>query len=112
LVGNGRANHAGSGDADVLAAVIAETALPAPDSDDVDGNTRFYGFECINLGDGSDPWPEAQLEAIARVCAAICRAHGWGAPSVIGHLEWTLRKIDPKGFSMASMRTRVAALLA
>jgi hypothetical protein len=112
LVGNGRANHAGSGDADVLAAVIAETAPPAPDHDDVDGNTRFYGFECVNLGDGSDPWPEAQLEAIARVCAAICRAHGWGAGSVIGHLEWTIRKIDPKGFSMASMRTRIAALLA
>ncbi|MEU9555061.1 peptidoglycan-binding protein [Streptomyces fumanus] len=112
LVGNGRANHAGSGDADVLAAVVAETALPAPNSDDVDGNTRFYGFECVNLGDGSDPWPEAQLKAIARVCAAICRAHGWSAASVIGHLEWTFRKIDPKGFSMASMRDRVAALLA
>ncbi|GAA4784066.1 peptidoglycan-binding protein [Streptomyces ziwulingensis] len=112
LVGNGRANHAGLGDAGVLAAVIAETVLPAPDSDDVDGNTRFYGFECINLGDGSDPWPEAQLEALARVCAAVCRRHGWGAASVIGHLEWTFRKIDPTGFSMASMRTRIAALLA
>ncbi|WP_320784692.1 peptidoglycan-binding protein [Streptomyces sp. CRN 30] len=112
LVGNGRANHAGLGDADVLAAVIAETALPAANSDDVDGNTRFYGFECVNLGDGSDPWPEAQLEAVARTAAAICRAHGWGAASVIGHLEWTFRKIDPKGFSMASMRDRIAALLA
>ncbi|CAM5654994.1 peptidoglycan-binding protein [Streptomyces fumanus] len=112
LVGNGRANHAGSGDADVLDAVVAETALPAPNSDDVDGNTRFYGFECVNLGDGSDPWPEAQLKAISRVCAALCRAHGWSAASVIGHLEWTIRKIDPKGFSMASMRDRVAALLA
>ena len=29
LVGYGRANHAGSGDGDVLAAVIAEKALPA-----------------------------------------------------------------------------------
>ncbi|MET9529670.1 peptidoglycan-binding protein [Streptomyces sp. NPDC006649] len=112
LVGNGRANHAGLGDDDVLTAVINETALPAPDEDDTDGNTRFYGFECVNLGDGSDPWPEAQLEAIARVSAAICRAHGWHAASVIGHLEWTSRKIDPKGFSMVSMRTRVAALLA
>ncbi|NEA43246.1 peptidoglycan-binding protein [Streptomyces sp. SID11385] len=112
LVGNGRANHAGSGDPDVLAAVIAETPLPAPDETGADGNTRFYGFECVNLGDGSDPWPEAQLEGIARACAAICRAHGWTAASVIGHLEWTNQKIDPKGFSMASMRTRVAALLA
>ncbi|MFE2376382.1 peptidoglycan-binding protein [Streptomyces sp. NPDC059398] len=112
LVGNGRANHAGLGDGDVLTAVVNETALPAPHKDDTDGNARFYGFECINLGDGSDPWPEAQLEGIARVSAAICRAHGWHAPSVIGHLEWTSQKIDPKGFSMASMRTRVAALLA
>ncbi|WP_328329601.1 MULTISPECIES: peptidoglycan-binding protein [unclassified Streptomyces] len=112
LVGNGRANHAGSGDDDVLTAVINETALPAPDEDNTDGNARFYGFECINLGDGSDPWPEAQLEAIARVSAAICRAHGWHAASVIGHLEWTDKKIDPKGFSMASMRNRVAAVLA
>ncbi|NED87096.1 N-acetylmuramoyl-L-alanine amidase [Streptomyces sp. SID11233] len=112
LVGNGRANHAGSGDADVLAAVISESPLPAPDTNDTDGNTHFYGFECVNLGNGSDPWPEAQLEAVARVSAAICRAHGWHAASVIGHLEWTDQKIDPKGFSMASMRSRVAALLA
>ncbi|WP_328318840.1 peptidoglycan-binding protein [Streptomyces sp. NBC_00388] len=112
LVGNGRANHAGRGDGDVLTAVINETALPVPNDEDTDGNTHFYGFECVNLGDGSDPWPEAQLEGIARVAAAICRTHGWHAASVIGHLEWTSRKIDPKGFSMASLRTRVAALLA
>ncbi|MEU1128246.1 peptidoglycan-binding protein [Streptomyces sp. NPDC005899] len=112
LVGNGRANHAGLGDDDVLTAVVNETALPVPDENNTDGNARFYGFECVNLGDGSDPWPEAQLEAVARVSAAICRAHGWNAASVIGHLEWTNTKIDPKGFSMASMRSRVAALLA
>ncbi|MDT0424822.1 peptidoglycan-binding protein [Streptomyces evansiae] len=112
LVGNGRANHAGSGDSAVLAAVVAERALPAPHRQDTDGNTRFYGFECENLGNGKDPWPEAQLTAIARVSAALCRAHGWGAASVIGHREWTNQKIDPAGFTMASLRSRVAALLA
>jgi hypothetical protein len=113
LVGNGRANHAGAGDPDVLAAVVAERAtLPAPRLRTTDGNTHFYGFECVNMGDGKDPWPEVQLDAIARASAAVCRAHGWHAASVIGHKEWTDAKIDPVGFTMASMRTRVAARLA
>lgn len=107
LVGHGRANHAGAGDSDVLAAVIAEKRLPPDHRADTDGNRYFYGFECENLGDGEDPWPAAQLDAMARASAALCRAHGWTARSVVGHLEWRPGKIDPKGFTMASMRTRV-----
>ncbi|WP_260462184.1 N-acetylmuramoyl-L-alanine amidase [Streptomyces sp. TRM72054] len=108
LVGNGRANHAGSGDPDVLRAVINETALPADNEATADGNRHFYGFECINLGDGKDPWPAAQLLAIEKVSAAICRHHGWSERSVIGHLEWQPGKVDPRGFTMASMRGRIA----
>ena len=108
LVGNGRANHAGSGDGDVLAAVQNETPLPADNAADTDGNAHFYGFECINLGDGKDPWPEVQLEAVEKAAAAICRAHRWSERSVIGHLEWQPGKVDPRGFTMASMRARVA----
>ncbi|MFF5125876.1 peptidoglycan-binding protein [Streptomyces syringium] len=111
LVGNGRSNHAGLGDGDVLNAVIEERSLPAPNENNTDGNARFYGFECINLGDGEDPWPAAQLEAIEKVSAAICRAHGWTERSVIGHKEWTNNKIDPKGFTMSSMRSRIADCL-
>lgn len=120
LVGYGRANHAGLGDDDVLAAVINERALPADNEANTDGNSRFYGFECINLGDNADPWPEAQVEAIARAAAGICRAHGWGAESVIGHSEWQPGKIDPRGpigrkggpaLTMARIRARVAELL-
>ncbi|WP_432094871.1 peptidoglycan-binding protein [Streptomyces sp. bgisy100] len=107
LVGNGRANHAGLGDDDVLRAVINETALPADNEANTDGNRHFYGFECINLGNGNDPWPAAQLTAIEKAAAAICRAHGWTQRSVIGHLEWQPGKIDPKGFTMNSMRTRI-----
>ncbi|RMI46018.1 peptidoglycan-binding protein [Streptomyces triticirhizae] len=107
LVGHGRANHAGAGDGDVLAAVIAERALPPDNEADTDGNPHFYGFECVNLGDGKDPWPEAQLLAIERAAAAICRAHGWNHRSVIGHLEWQPGKIDPRGFTMDAMRERV-----
>ncbi|GGU26345.1 peptidoglycan recognition protein family protein [Streptomyces violascens] len=112
LIGNGRANHAGKGDGDVLQAVIAERSLPAANEADTDGNTRFYGWECENLGDGRDPWPAAQLDAIERVSAALCRAHGWSSASVIGHLEWQPGKVDPKGFTMGSLRGRVASRLA
>ncbi|GGZ13458.1 N-acetylmuramoyl-L-alanine amidase [Streptomyces nitrosporeus] len=119
LVGNGRANHAGGGDPAVLQRVIAEDygdRPPAPHEHEgsagaVDGNARFYGFECVNLGDGEDPWPAAQLDAIERVSAAICRAHGWTARSVIGHLEWSDWKVDPRGFTMPSLRNLIATRL-
>ncbi|WP_258312066.1 N-acetylmuramoyl-L-alanine amidase, partial [Streptomyces sp. ZEA17I] len=119
LISAGRANHAGGGDPAVLARVVAEDygdRPPAPRAHDgsagaVDGNARFYGFECVNLGDGKDPWPAAQLEAIERASAALCRAHRWTARSVIGHAEWSAAKIDPRGFTMTSMRTRIATRL-
>ncbi|WP_329300823.1 peptidoglycan-binding protein [Streptomyces sp. NBC_00659] len=111
LVGHGRTNHAGSGSTAVLSAVIAEkTPPPAPGPDAVDGNARFYGFEIENLGTGRDPYPTAQLDAVERLSTALCRAHGWSAASVIGHKEWTRRKIDPS-FSMPGMRTRIDARL-
>ncbi|MET9140589.1 N-acetylmuramoyl-L-alanine amidase [Streptomyces parvulus] len=111
LVGYGRANHAGLGDDDVLRAVIDEKALPSDNEANTDGNRHFYGFECENLGDGDDPWPAAQLEAIERAAAAICRHHGWNERSVIGHLEWQPGKVDPRGFTMASMRSRIGGRL-
>ncbi|OON81219.1 N-acetylmuramoyl-L-alanine amidase [Streptomyces tsukubensis] len=112
LVGYGRANHAGLGDDDVLRAVIAEKkTLPHDNESNTDGNRHFYGFECENLGDGEDPWPEAQLEAIEQVSAAICRHHGWTERSVIGHLEWQPGKVDPRGFTMKEMRARIGARL-
>ena len=111
LVGYGRANHAGLGDDDVLQAVTDEKTLPPDNEANTDGNRAFYGFECENLGDGKDPWPAAQLEAIEKASAALCRAHGWDEDSVIGHLEWQPGKIDPKGFTMRSMRARIGQRL-
>jgi hypothetical protein len=110
VVGYGRTNHAGPGDPDVLNAVIREsyaTVPPAPNQATTDGNARFYGFECENKGDGKDPWPDAQLLAVEKACAALCDAHGWNEKSVIGHLEWQPGKPDPRGFTMTSMRTRI-----
>ncbi|MEU3860884.1 N-acetylmuramoyl-L-alanine amidase [Streptomyces sp. NPDC028722] len=111
LVGYGRANHAGLGDDEVLRAVIAERGLPPDNEANTDGNRHFYGFECENLGDGEDPWPQAQLDAIERVSAAVCRYHGWTERSVIGHREWQPGKVDPRGFTMAWLRERVGERL-
>ncbi|QFQ97817.1 N-acetylmuramoyl-L-alanine amidase [Streptomyces phaeolivaceus] len=111
LVGYGRTNHAGRGSTAAYDAVRHGTAIPSrPGADAVDGNAHFYGFEIENLGNGRDPYPDAQLAAVERVAAAVCRAHGWGAGRVIGHKEWTTRKIDPT-FSMAGMRTRITKRL-
>lgn len=114
LVGYGRANHAGLGDSDVLAAVIAEKAPPADNEATVDGNRHFYGWECENMGDGKDPWPAVQIEAIVRVITALCRHHDWSARSAIRHLDWQPGKVDPRGPGMDwdDILARVAARLA
>jgi hypothetical protein len=121
LVGNGRANHAGGGDRDVLNAVVAESYATKPPAThtheggagSVDGNAHFYGFECVNQGDGKDPWPDAQVQAMVKASTALCRAHKWGAKSTIGHLEWSDWKSDPKGAAveMPKMRDYTAAAL-
>ncbi|MFE9934447.1 N-acetylmuramoyl-L-alanine amidase [Streptomyces sp. NPDC005533] len=112
LIGYGRTNHAGSGSAALLDALRRNAPIPVRTGrDTVDGNARFYGFEIENLGDGHDPYPAAQLDAVERVCAAISRAHGWSSGRVVAHKEWTRRKADPS-FSMAEMRAQVAARLA
>ena len=114
MCSSGRANHAGLGDSDVLNAVRTEsyaTRPPAPNQRNADGNDPFYGFECENLGDGEDPWPNAQRNAMVKASAAICRLYGWTAKSVIGHLEWTNQKVDPRGFAMSTFRTQVAECL-
>lgn len=97
MVGNGRANHAGLGDDDVLRDVIAERGLSGDNEANTDGNARFYGLEIVNLGNGRDVYPAAQYDAAVRWAAAICRAHDWSAKSVIGHKEWQPGKIDPHG---------------
>lgn len=113
MVGHGRANHAGSGDDDVLQAVINESAPLPPDNEtNTDGNRHFYGFECINRGDGFDPWPPAQVAAMVRASTALAKLHGWTERSVIGHLEWQPGKVDPRGVAMSSLREGVRSRLA
>ncbi|WP_324290165.1 peptidoglycan-binding protein [Streptomyces antarcticus] len=112
MVGNGRANHAGTFAQNAVDAAVSESAThPRPDATEpVDGNSRFYGIEIENRGDNKDPYPDVQYKAAVRWAAAICRFHGWTADSVIGHKEGTRRKIDPT-FDMGQFRKDVAAQL-
>lgn len=112
LLGNGRTNHAGSVDLDVLNALIAEKSpLPVDDQANADGNDVLYGLEIENLGNGTDPYPAGQYDEAVRWAAAICRAHGWSERSVAGHKEVQPGKVDPS-FDMDVFRAAVAARLA
>ena len=122
LISNGRANHAGTFAQNAHNAVVNESSNhPAPSSSEpVDGNRHYYGIEIENLGNGVDFYPTAQYNKAVLWAAAICRAHGWSANSIIGHKEGTRRKIDPKGpvgssngadFTMNKFRADVQARL-
>ncbi|MFE5542763.1 peptidoglycan-binding protein [Streptomyces sp. NPDC056534] len=99
MLSAGRANHAGTFAANAFNAMRDEAKThPRPDAaEPIDGNRHCYGIEIENLGNGKDVYPAAQYDAAVRWAAAICRAHGWSAQSVIGHKEGTRRKTDPAG---------------
>jgi hypothetical protein len=112
MIGNGRANHAGLVDGDVIHALVAESSpLPTDDRADTDGNDCLYGLEIENLGNGKDPYPGAQYRQAVLWAAAICRAHGWSEKSVAGHKEVQPGKIDPS-FDMDVFRADVKKQLA
>lgn len=101
LIGWGRANHAGAGDPDVLAAVKAESALPTDNESSIDGNSHFYGVEIWYSG--SHKMTDAQYASLRKLSAAICDFHGWTEGSVIGHGEWgSPGKWDP-GYAPGKM---------
>ena len=115
VISGGHANHAGHGAQKVLDELTAGlvpsgTAAQRGLKDSMVGNSFFYGFENENWGDGVDPWPEPQLDAMARAAAALCHLHGWRADRVIAHKEWTSRKPDPS-FSMGDFRSRVSRFM-
>jgi hypothetical protein len=99
LVAANIASHAGQGAAEVLALVQAGSAVQgdARDrgyKDAVFGNTPFYGIEVENAGVDGDPYPDAQIDALVKICAALCSANGWTADRIVHHRQWTVRKID------------------
>ena len=112
MIGNGRANHAGLVDLDVIRALTAEASpLPKDDQANADGNDCLYGLEIENRGNGVDPYPVSQYTQAVLWAAAICRAHGWSEKSVAGHKECQPGKIDPS-FDMDVFRADVKRQLA
>lgn len=94
LCAAGRANHAGAGGWKGL-----------------NGNADVWGTEMNNLGTPADPWPEVQLEAMARLAACTAEFSGFGASMVCGHKEWATppgRKSDPHTIDMDAFRRWVA----
>jgi hypothetical protein len=82
-------------------------------------NSSAIGIEAGNDGKG-EPWPEAQQNSYAALCAELCDAYGIGVGQVHGHAEWAPeRKVDPAGpsrwapqggtWNMDAMRGDVAA---
>lgn len=83
-----------------------------------DGNSHFIGIEAENTGETTGPraeaWPDIQMQAYMRVCAAIIGHIGGGVAMVAGHKEYALpkgRKDDPS-FDMVMFRAGVAQLVA
>jgi hypothetical protein len=121
-VSGGISNHAGPGSRRALVEVTNDLPLGGTARSPVRGTTArerglpddaergagfFYGFENENLGDELDPWPPVQFDAMVEASATLCRAHCWTPDRIIGHAEWTSRKPDPLGFTMADFRARV-----
>jgi peptidoglycan hydrolase-like protein with peptidoglycan-binding domain len=98
----------------VIAAGSANHAGPGRWRGVTTGNSSFIGIEAENSGRQDDDWPEVQLDALRRGCAAILKHIGADQGMVCGHKEWALpagRKPDPL-FDMPEFRERVGAVLA
>jgi len=75
------------------------------------GNAHAIGIEAEATGTGA--WPEVQMDAYARLCAALVKAFGLSVSRVLGHKEICApvgRKVDPN-FNMNDFRARVTAAL-
>ncbi|WIY24520.1 peptidoglycan recognition protein family protein [Parasedimentitalea psychrophila] len=80
----------------VIAAGVANHAGRGEWKGVTTGNSSFIGIEAENTGLSNDfPWPDVQMDAYARGCAAILSHIGAPVSMCCGHKEWTKRKIDP-----------------
>lgn len=109
ICGAGVAWHAGGDEARTPAWAKGQVQIRTrhPNKWQSIGNAKTIGIEAVNAGDGTQAWPEKQVDAYARVCAAICWYLGLPVDRVIGHKEFApSRKIDPN-FDMSAFRRRV-----
>jgi hypothetical protein len=94
----------------IVAAGLAYHAGPGAYKGVTAGNQHMLGIEAENDGVG-EKWPDIQMEAYAKGCAALAKHCGFSVDMVIGHKEWApKRKIDPT-FDMAQFRERVKGFM-
>lgn len=100
IISAGKANHAGLGAAQALKTLRAgkPPAGSAKDlgyADKVGGNEVLVGFEILSPGNGTR-LPDKDWDVALRAATAILKDLGHrDADRIIGHAEWTSRKIDP-----------------
>lgn len=102
VVAAGRSNHGGAG------------LWPFPKANIGNKANRYtIGIEAENVGTGKEKWPEVQLDAYKRGCAAICKKLKLNPMvAIAGHKEYApRRKIDPALIDMGQFRKDVAALM-
>lgn len=96
FVAAGRCNHAGEGGP--LRGIPKDS-----------GNAYLIGMECENNGIG-EKWNDKQLRAIAILSAVLLERMDEPVKRLVGHKEWTNRKIDPANVVMWRFRLRVKGL--
>ncbi len=100
LIADGHANYSGGGGSSVVYKETKRNVAPKDTAyrrglkDDMYANRFYISCEAAHPGDGSS-MPAVQEEAIIRMWAVIFKLYGWNSNRLIGHTEWTRRKIDP-----------------
>lgn len=81
----------------------------APSTSPMHDNSSSLGIEAEN--NGTQPWPDEQLDAYHKLCAELCQEFRLGASRVVGHKEVNRQKPDPHGVDMDDFRADVARLI-
>jgi hypothetical protein len=89
----------------------SDTAAARGLVDDRTGNPHYVNCEADHAGDGS-AMPAAQERAIVKAYGALFRNLGWPSARLIGHCEWTRRKIDPRWSGQGNRAPTLRNLLA
>lgn len=109
LISQNRCNHAGRGSSEVIKDLEAGRDItaefdagqgaynarnfPNRQNDFSRGNGLLWGIEVENNGVGEE-YSQAQIKALVKICAAMCKWQGWDHNRIIHHREWTSRKYD------------------
>ena len=108
LISQNRCNHAGKGSSEVRKDLEAGRDITAEfdagqgaynartlnRANDWSGaNGKYWGIEVENNGIGEE-YSQAQMKALVKLCAAMCKWQGWDHNLIIHHREHTSRKYD------------------